>query len=536
MASKKRSKQTVSAAEAAARKELRAMSKAQLLQLQSKIGVEPDGKIGPGTAAALVRYRREQARKQRIAADKAKADARRAQALADANAAKAKAQAAIAAAEAKRITAQSAADAARARAEADQRAEAAKQADFRRRELIKARKAREATVGGLSTIAAAAAGVVVGKKLIAKGLDARFAASVNANRPIIEKLAKEANRLTTAITKKGANKPVLVAKMTAVSKTARLSLPAARSPLGLGIALAAGGLGGFSLYRGQVEDEFVSKLAFNTSAGLELGTAVGTIGQQLANRANPTVAVPVKELADIRAAGEVAKAQKSIKPSPRRGGKPTPKEGAKGVTRQAQSAAALAKVREGTNALAKLARAGSKALPLAVPVLIGVSLGTGVREARAAARQRDGLGVAKAASNTAADIANTVTFGATGLIEAGLRKTGRALHKIEGRLHFARVSRRATKAENRLGAEQFAARFVAGRRALSLARARPTAYLNRTAAKKAQALPAPPPRLALPAPASHQVGGGKVSYQTADGRTVQGTKGQVARWRKQRKN
>ncbi len=66
------------------------------------------------------------------------------------------------------------------------------------------------------------------------------------------------------------------------------------------------------------------------------------------------------------------------------------------------------------------------------------------------------------------------------------------------------------------------------------------AYLNPAARKKATkagALPASPTRKPKTASSKKTDGSsGKVSYRTKDGRTVRGTKGQVARWRKQRKN
>jgi len=288
------------AAQDAALRELKAMSRSQLKALQSKIGVSPDGRAGAGTAARLVTFRAEQAEKKRADADIAQAQAQKKQALADAQAAKAKAEAARAQAEAQRITAKAAAD--KAKAEAESKALA-----FKREQERAARKSTEATVGGVATITAATAGVTIGKKVIAKTLDQRFATSVDNNRAQVAALAKEARSAMKSYARKGSNKPVIAARMLEMGRAQKSMLPAARSPLGIGIAAAAGGLGAFSLYRGSQESEFVSKMAFNTMAGLELGVAVGTVGQQLANRSNPTTVVPAKDIADIKAAERIGK-------------------------------------------------------------------------------------------------------------------------------------------------------------------------------------------------------------------------------------
>ncbi len=69
----------------------------------------------------------------------------------------------------------------------------------------------------------------------------------------------------------------------------------------------------------------------------------------------------------------------------------------------------------------KVGKAGARALPFLTPAFIGAALGTGITDAKAAVEKGDNLGVAKAASNTIAEVANVVTFGVTGLVEKGLR-------------------------------------------------------------------------------------------------------------------
>jgi trimeric autotransporter adhesin len=381
--------------ESAIDRELRGMNAEQIKALQAKIGVNPDGKVGGGTVAAVARFRAEQAQAAGLAAEKAAADVQRA-----------KAEAAKATADAKRIEAQAQADAGR-------RAEVERAAKFAREQAKAERKAREATIGGAASLAAATAGVVIGKAVIAKGLDNRFQQSIEANQKPIAELAKDARAAMKDFAKTGTNKPVLASRMKAMGQTARRSMPAARSPLGVGFAASAAVLGGFSLYRGQTESEFVSRLAFNTSAGLELGVAVGTIGQQVASRANPIASIPMKDLADIRAAGEIGKNYKQPKTGAGRSDTKQP------TKREVKLPPGTAKATAST--VAKIAKGAGKVLPVLTPVAIGLALGSGITSARAASSRGDTMGVAKAGVDTVADIANTLTFGVTGLMTQGLR-------------------------------------------------------------------------------------------------------------------
>lgn len=427
----------ISSQEAAALRELRGMSKAQVKALQDKIGVDPDGVPGSGTAARLVRWRAEQ-----------KATAERNAAIAKEAARRDKAKAAAAQKQADAAAKKSEADAKLAEAKAKEIAAKLEQNREDRKDQREATRAFQSVVGGAANVAGAATGIVVGKTVISPILEKRFEKSQKANAPKVKELAKDARAALKTYQSPGASAGLrndLAKQMRGMSKVMRKFGGAARSPLGMGVAAAGAALGTYSVIRAQQTDNFVAKLGYQASSALEFGIAAGTVGQQIANRNNPTVAMPVKALNDIRTATEVGKshkkgstAQPAAKTKAPRGGQTKAdlikRATANGIKvhdgmkmaeiRAAMKTGAASKGLLTLRTAGKVAGAlskGVKVLPWVAPIAAGAAMMAGTREAAAATRRGDALGAAKGGVNAVEGALDSVSGGAYGLYARAVR-------------------------------------------------------------------------------------------------------------------
>jgi hypothetical protein len=498
----------------------------------------------------------------------------------------AKANAEAAKARAEEARARAAAAAAEAKAKADERREKAREREFQRKQE-KSRE-RQAMIGGIAGVIGGSGGVLIGKYGLAKGLDARFTASITANTEAIAKLAQESRSVLGDVAAGKGNPSVNAAKLNAIAQTAAKHLPASRAPVGIGLGAAAGAIGAYSLYRAATAKDFTSKITYTAVAGLELGLAAGTIAGQVANRNNPTVAIPATDLAAINAAKEAAgvaasaakaETKKVVSPARQKAlaayqqkfGKPAPSNATiKGMKAAVSSGTALppnappkippskapsvmpqssptvappAKPPASLGSLSRVRQIGGKLLGGAARVLTPVGI-VAIAATHAPTAQAAEVKRKQAATPRAPTLLGRV---GQALEERAARDratpvTARLDFKVADFLMFG-VPGAVVAGVNRLAAPSAGTKHALGvNLRQSFRPAPPTraqaarygAYLN--AGARARAATARVPR-GGPATAGSRSGGtgGMQSYTTADGRTVQGTAGQVQAWRSRKK-
>ena len=511
-----------------------------------------DGRVGPMLRDARKTYRAQQA-------TRAQADAAKAKAAQEA----AKAQAEKARAETEAVRARTEVVRLERAAEENKRQDTERQRAFQRKQKALKTKAQQDERDALRktgiSVAALATGLGVGLAYAAKIAKQREKA-VKAGAPHLKKLAANADRLLSKYGQPKTNASLLVKQLSGVVAAADKTKLTARAPLGIGpalVLLAEGAISRF-LIAPTVKNE-TAKEAFNAVGTASAIAATTILGKGAVNTAAPTVPVNASQLASIEAARNVVDADKALAKAPvvkapvvkapvkkppaaRKPSVPNPVAAQLGNKGNiiVKTRATLKASDKALNAISKL---GKFVAPVAIAsFVLDQAMNEPAEAAEVRARQKAEPRPKTVLARVRKHVRDSVerdsatpyhkgagwqmaNFIGLGIPDAARSVVRYVMSPTAGTPHMFGVKLGGFKAARPTRAQ--AARYgrVAGGRA----------FLNAGARRKAAtaSLSAKPRRAAVRTTGS--MGGTTQSYTTKDGRSVQGTKGQIAAWDKRRK-